>query len=166
MNDSTILPAARRPAGVDGKPAKWFLYSAAALLFLTGASKVYSAFGDGKILDAEDPIVGVTYAQLILWLGVAELIVAALSLYSKTQRVSLRLIAGMATSFLGYRVLLWYTHSPRPCACMGHLADPLGLSPETADTIMKVVLAYLLVGSYVTVGWLGKQTQQVSPPAA
>jgi len=38
----------------------------------------------------------------------------------------------------------------RPCGCLGNLTDLdlLGISPHTADTIMKLVLAYLLVGSY------------------
>ncbi len=31
---------------------------------------------------------------------------------------------------------------------MGSLADALHISPETADSIMKIALSYLLIGSF------------------
>jgi hypothetical protein len=40
---------------------------------------------------------------------------------------------------------------------MGSLTDTLHISPVVADNIMKVVLAYLLIGSYVTLFWLWRQ---------
>jgi hypothetical protein len=45
----------------------------------------------------------------------------------------------------------------RPCGCMGSLTTALHLSDQAADNIMKVVLAYLLIGSY---GLLIRQWRQ------
>ena len=41
----------------------------------------------------------------------------------------------------------------KPCGCLGNLTDALGISPETADTVAKVLLAYLLIGSYALLVW-------------
>ena len=43
---------------------------------------------------------------------------------------------------------LWYLGWQRPCSCLGNLTDTLHISPHVADVAMKIVLAYLLVGSY------------------
>jgi len=53
----------------------------------------------------------------------------------------------LATNFVVYRVGLWWIGWHRPCGCLGNLTDLLGISPHTADTIMKLVLAYLLAGT-------------------
>ena len=36
---------------------------------------------------------------------------------------------------------------------MGNLTDALHLEPEVADNLMKVILAYLLLGSYSLLVW-------------
>jgi hypothetical protein len=40
---------------------------------------------------------------------------------------------------------------------MGNLTDALHIPPQTADTAMKIILAYLLLGSYGTLFWLWRQ---------
>ena len=63
-------------------------------------------------------------------------------------------LAWLGTIILGYRIgLLWIRYN-KPCSCMGSLTDALHIKPETADTIMKIVLAYLLILSYGTLMWL------------
>ena len=40
---------------------------------------------------------------------------------------------------------------------MGNLTDALHIPPQTADTAMKIILAYLLIGSYASLFWLWRQ---------
>jgi cbb3-type cytochrome oxidase subunit 3 len=36
----------------------------------------------------------------------------------------------------------------------------LHIPPQTADTAMKIILAYLLIGSYATLFWLWRQQKR------
>jgi hypothetical protein len=56
-------------------------------------------------------------------------------------------VAWIGTVFLCYRIGLWAVAYEGECSCLGHLADPLGVSPSTADWVAKGMLAYLLAGS-------------------
>jgi hypothetical protein len=43
---------------------------------------------------------------------------------------------------------------------MGSLTEALHLAPKTSDLIMKIILCYLLVGSYASLLWLWKEKQE------
>lgn len=58
-------------------------------------------------------------------------------------------MAWLATNLLIYRIGLWCVGWRHPCSCMGSLAGALHLSDQMADGIMKAVLAFLFVGSYL-----------------
>jgi hypothetical protein len=159
-----------------------FVKSSGAILLLTGAAKVLSRFGHAKILAVPDPILNLSFGNLMLTVGAVELAVAglcflpsilrppssalrsqpirapvfrfALPLYPSVSPLPLvGLVAWMATNFLVYRFALWAVGWHHPCACMGSLAGALHLSDQAADKIMKGVLAYLLVGSYAILLW-------------
>jgi len=122
--------------------------SAAAILAATGFAKVWSAFGPNKLLSLQDPITGLEFGHLLLAVGLLELAIAGVCLFGKAQKLSLALIAWLATNFVVYRLGLWWMGWHKPCSCLGNLTDALHLSPTAADNLMKVILAYLLLGSY------------------
>ena len=62
------------------------------------------------------------------------------------------MIAGLSTLFAVYRIGLWSLGWHRPCSCLGNLTDALHLSPVIVDNVMKVLLAYLMIGSYSILG--------------
>jgi hypothetical protein len=77
-------------------------------------------------------------------------------------------LAWLSTSFLIYRFGLVWAGYHKPCPCLGNLTDALHIPPQTADTAMKIILAYLLIGSYATLFWLWRQkwkTPRLTPPA-
>ena len=115
---------------------------------LTGVAKAVSASGSARALDAADPLIGISFRQLLLLVGLAELLIAFFCLFSDKRRGSLLAVAWISTNFLVYRLGLWFIGWHHPCGCMGSLAGVLHLSDRAADNIMKGVLAYLLVGSY------------------
>lgn len=143
-----------------------FLCSAAAILFLTGIAKIWSAFGGMKALLAPDPITGVFFGHLMLAAGIVEMMASLLCVFSKSTRLQIFVIAWLATSFVVYRCGLWLAGWHKPCSCLGNLSDGLHISPQTADTAMKIVLAYLLIGSYATLFWLWRQKRKQSSARA
>ena len=131
-----------------------FILSAGAILALTGAAKVWSTFGTAKLLAVADPIVGITFGHLMLVVGMAEIVIALVCFFSKSQKLALGLVAWLTTNLLVYRIGLWWVGYHKPCSCLGNLTDALHISPETADTAMKIILGYLLLGSYGTLFWV------------
>jgi len=128
---------------------KWFLKLSGGALALTGLAKALSAIGPARALDTADPLIGMPFRQLLLLVGLAELFIAFFCLFTDKRRLSLLAVAWISTNFLVYRLGLWFIGWHRPCGCMGSLSDMLHLSPRAADNIMKGVLAYLLIGSYL-----------------
>ena len=144
---------------MEGSFAKRFILGTGCVLALTGIAKVWSGLGNSKFLAVVDPIIGIKFGQLMLAVGVAEIVVALFCFFSKRQTLALGLVAWMSTNFVVYRLGLWWMDWKKPCSCLGNLADALHISPQTADNIMKVLLAYLLIGSYGLLIWQWKQTR-------
>jgi hypothetical protein len=142
--------AAGRGCGVS---RNWFVLSSGAVLALTGGAKVWSTFGSVRLLAVADPIAGIPFRWLLLAVGVLELVIAGICFFSRNQRLATMLVAWLATNFLVYRLGLVWMGWHRPCGCMGSLTSALHLSEKAADNIMKVVLAYLLIGSYGLLLW-------------
>jgi hypothetical protein len=126
----------------------WFVVSAGALLAITGLAKAFSAIGPARALDTADPLIGIPFRQLLLLVGLAELLIAFFCIFTDRRRFSLLAVAWISTNFLVYRLGLLFIGWHHPCGCMGSLAGVLHLSDKAADNIMKGVLACLLVGSY------------------
>ena len=148
--------------------SKWFILGSGAILAITGIAKVWSGLGNSKFLAVVDPIIGIKFGQLMLAVGLAEMVIALVCLFSKRQTVALGLVAWISTGFVAYRFGLWWIGWHRPCNCLGNLTDALHISPQLADNIMKVVLAYLLIGSYGILIWQWRQgrAQKFDPPNA
>ena len=127
---------------------RWFVYSAALILLLTAIGKLTSGSGHAPILSTSDPILIVQYRYVFWIVGTAEFIMALSCVFSKRIMLQSALVAWLATSFIAYRVGLWMTNWHLPCSCLGNLTDAIHVSPLLADNVMKIVLAYLFIGSY------------------
>jgi len=134
-----------------------FVGSAGVVLGLTGLAKAIIAVGPARALDGPDPLFGIPFRQLLLLLGLLELFIAFICVFTQRRRLNLLAVGWISTNFLVYRLGLWFIGWHRPCGCMGNLTDLLHISPRLADNIMKGVLAYLLVGSYGILLWQWRQ---------
>ena len=146
--------------------ARLFLYSAAVVLLLTGSAKVISSFGHETILQTRDPLTGIQFQVLFRIVAGIEFAIALTCIFSKRTLLPVGLVAWLTTSFLTYRVGLVLVGYHRPCQCMGNFTDALHISQQTADTAMKIILAYLLISSYAICFWLwwrGKKAIPSSP---
>jgi len=130
------------------------------VLVLTRLVKACGAIGPAQALDVADPIIGLPFRRLMLLVGLLELFVAFFCLFTDKRQFSMLAVAWLATNFVVYRVGLWWMGWHRPCGCLGNLTDLLGIAPHTADTIMKLVLAYLLIGSYGLLLWQWRQNRR------
>jgi len=143
-----------------------FIYSSGILLVITALAKLISSFGSGTILQMRDPLTGFQFQDLFRIVGGIEVAVALVCIFGKRTWLQAGLVAWLATSFLAYRIGLVAVGYHRPCSCMGNLTDALHIPPQTADTAMKIILAYLLLGSYATLFWLWRQHKKAALSAA
>ena len=137
-----------------------FVRSAGYLFAITGVAKIMSALGNAKILTAYDPITSLEFRHLLLVVGFAELSISYICLFIRKDMLRTLLVAWLSTSFLVYRLGLWLIGWHRPCSCLGNLTDVLHIPSQTADTAMKIILAYLFIGSYATLFWLWRQKRK------
>ena len=128
--------------------SRGFIVSAVVILVVTGAAKVLSSLGHVKALDQVDPVFGAPLRALLALTGIAEIMIAGYCFRSPRVRLSAGLLAWFSSLLLLYRISLLALGWRQPCSCLGSLTEVLHLSPDTADLIMKWVLAYLLVGSF------------------
>ena len=143
---------------------KWFVFSSGLVLGITGVAKMWGGLGNSKFLAVIDPILGIKFRHLMLAAGLVEFAVALVCFFSNRQKLALGLVAWLSTNFVVYRLGLWWMDWKRPCSCLGNLTDALHISPQVADNIMKVGLAYLLIGSYWLLFWHWRSKRKVGTP--
>ncbi len=126
----------------------YYVTLASLILIITGGLKVWGAFGDSEMLKLADPIFGLPFRHLMWFVGILEIVVAVFCLCRRQSYLSIYALVWLTSSFVIYRIALKWVGWKKPCSCLGNLTDALYISPQTADNIMKVVLTYLLIGSY------------------
>jgi len=133
------------------------------MLILTGVVKLLSAAGNSAIVKTLDPIFGVPFEKIFLFVGLVELIVGTVCLFGKNVTIQVFLLVWLSTCILIYRLSLYWIGWVKPCSCLGNLTGSLHISSKAADTIMKVILMYLLIGSYAMLFLLWRQGKRPAP---
>lgn len=122
----------------------------AVLLLITAVSKLTAGLGTGVVLGQPDPVFRMPFRTVFVLAAAVEFAVAAICLSKYQPAIKAAAIAWFASALVIYRGGLWWLGYHKPCICMGTLADPLGLTPEVADNIMKIILVFLFsVGYYL-----------------
>ena len=140
--------------------------SAGVILLITGVAKLVSSFGNARILQYPDPILCISFRQVLLIVGTIELIIALACFYGKQTGLQAALIAWLATNFLVYRLGLTWVDYQKPCSCLGNLTEALHIPPQTANSLMRIILGYLLMSSYSTLFWLWRKHKKGTAPAS
>jgi hypothetical protein len=132
------------------KSVFYFITSAAIIYLVVGMAKVISVFNAQNVFALSDPIFGIQFYMLFFLAGTIEVCVGLTCLHANIRPVvKLGILAWISNLIVTYRVGLWFMNWHRPCGCMGSLSAVLHISNKTADLIMKLVLVYILIGSYV-----------------
>ncbi len=130
-----------------------FRISAIAILVLTAAAKLFSVGGDAVLLELPDPVFGLKYRHMMVLMGLAEILVAAMIFWLGNSQRSLVAIQGFSAAVLVYRVSVEMVGPGALCPCLGTLHEKLGLSEGAVEITTLSLLAYLLVGSiYFSLG--------------
>jgi hypothetical protein len=129
------------------KPQAFFIFSAAVILFITGAAKLFTALGAAGALDQPDSLLILSHRHIFLLMSGLELGLSAFLLMGRNTKMQLALVAWLATNFLMYRIGLWWIGAPDLCNCLGNLNQYLPVSPRILNAAALVALGWLLVGS-------------------
>jgi len=140
-----------------------FVISSGVFLAITALAKLISSFGTAPILNNLDPVLLIPFGRMLQATAVVELCVVVICFLSTNRKLQVALIAVLASNFLLYRFALRWLGYNNPCPCLGNLTDMLGIAPQTTDIAMKVILAYLLIGSYVALLFLCNNRWNCSP---
>lgn len=125
-----------------------FLYSSACILIVTAIAKLYTGTSSVKMLTAPDPLLHVNYRWLMLGAGVCELVVAAVLLLSRKDRLKYLSLFWLSLNFALYHIGYFLLGLPQKlCPCLGHLTDALHLKAEQVEPVLQGIVAYLLAGS-------------------
>ena len=136
---------------IFNKYAGYYLYSAATIFLLTGLAKIYSAFGSSNILLYPDPLFGISFKLLFIFIGLLELILSFLCFLFNGILERALIIIWLSICFIIYRLCLLAMGYHKPCKCLGDLASRLNISDSSADIAMQILLFYLIVGSCILV---------------
>jgi hypothetical protein len=160
MHNNMRLDIGFTQFGAVRKLVRFFIKSTAVILFGTAMAKVISSFGGAHILEGPDPVFGIPIRALFIITAVIEIGVALVCIRGRLLSLKIGLILWLSTVFVFYRVGLWVVGYDKPCPCLGNITDALHIPPQIADTAMKIILAYLLIGSYATLFWLWRQKRK------
>jgi len=129
---------------------------------ISGVAKLISANGGSSVLQESDPIFSITFQHLFWTVGTLELVIAVICIASDEIIFQSILVSWFTTCCLIYRLGVVWVGYKEPCHCLGTLTGALHIAPRAADNLMKIVLAYLLLGSYSALYWLWKENRKKS----
>jgi hypothetical protein len=138
-----------KPMQISGKQLalrRTWLGTAAILLCIVAGAKLYSAFGDARILDSMDPLLRFQNRWVMVAVGVLEMTIAGLLLTRVAVSLKLVSVFWLSANFLSYHAAAHYLNV-NICPCAGNVTDKLGIPPEMGHWVMIGLAAYLLIGS-------------------
>lgn len=153
----SALPAGQRIT-------KTFFHSVAGLLLFVALAKFFSAFGSARILEYSDPLLGFKNRQVLVFVGFVECFILGYVLLGSSLRSKCLLLLWLSSSFVLYRLGIWLMLSVKPCPCLGTLTERLAVKPSTIDSVLKLIIAYIFIGSACCLisDWLrGKQSAHI-----
>ena len=129
------------------KLIKVFIKTAGCLLFVTSAAKLFSSIGSANVLSQHDPVLLISFRHLLQAAALVELCVAVLCIYGNSRVYQCGAVAILSINILLYRFGLYWIGFHGLCPCLGNLSDMLPVPPQAIDTAMKILLAFLFMGS-------------------
>jgi uncharacterized membrane protein HdeD (DUF308 family) len=163
MNSSAITRHSPQPGLVPVQGPRWFMLSAGGILLFGGITKLLNVFGNTQQLEISDPILGISFRQLLLCTGIVDLVAAYLCLFTNKRTLCLGLVAWLITIYAGYRVGLWTIGWYHPYPLLANLRETLDISPVMADGIRTAISAFLFIGS-VRMLWIENRKKYAAEP--
>jgi hypothetical protein len=99
----------------------------------------------------QDELLLLNNRELMIGAGLLELVVAGVLFRSRDTVFSATVLFWLSANFALYRLGMLFTKNTN-CPCLGSLYEKLGLKPEVFDNLVKLIVAYLVLGS-IAVLW-------------
>lgn len=145
-----------------------FFYSAAVILFLAAAAKLYSATGTARILTGSDPLLHLNNRTLMTGLGLFEAGIALYLMLGRDHLLRAGVIFWLSSNFIMYR--FWADLlAVKICPCLGTLTSNLPVSKARMDQLLGAIVLYWFLGSAFILWYewlkLRDASETVLPPA-
>jgi uncharacterized membrane protein len=147
MNSSATPGHSPQPGLRPVQSQRWFMLSAGGILVFGGITRLLNVFEKTQQMDISSPIVLIPFRQMLLCIGIVELIVACLCLFTNKRTLSLILITWLVTIYGVYRVGLWTMGWYHPYPILANLMETLNISPFMADGVATAISVFLFLGS-------------------
>ena len=136
---------------------KVFIWVTALLLLLTAIAKIAAAFGGLKILSVPNNVFpSLSTREVVLIAAGFELTTVAFVVKSRNNRAfQLLAIGWLSLIFICYRLQLALGNFWEPCPCLGRIPEAIGLDPAFAEAFTKYLLAFMFLGSWGLLAWVG-----------
>lgn len=163
MSNQLVLKARASLRGCTIKNlSKWFVLSAGAILLFWGIEQIIQSLDQNHAYDLQDPIFGIRFRWVELLLGIVEVCLATLCLFTNKTNVSLWLVAWLIGEIGVYRGGLWEMGWYHPYPLVSPFTQTFLVPARTADFLMAFLAVYLFIGSIGCLVNLWKRTQRTN----
>lgn len=131
------------------------------VLAFNGFAEMFAVLGKSQLLNMPDPLLGVPFRYVSLFVAVFELLVAALCLLTSKRTLSSGLVVWLAVNFVVYRIGLWSLGWHHPFSWLQGLMNSLNLSPFRAD-IINLTTVFMLIFGGSAILWFEYQKIQTN----
>lgn len=140
------------PTQIGGRFASLFIRAgiilSVCILAISSILKLISISGRAVFLSLNDPVIGLKNREVLLSVGILELLLAIILVLGKQIRPKILLIAGFSWNLLLYRLGLAWVGEGSPCPCLGNPPGWIHLSRNMADRLAEGMLVSLLAFSW------------------
>jgi DNA-directed RNA polymerase subunit RPC12/RpoP len=127
-----------------------FVYSAGALLLAAASAVFMTNWANAGFGTAHDPIFMIAIRNVFWIVGGFELVVALVCIFGSRIFLQLMLVLWLSINLAIYR---WGMGDGFK-GSIGNLSDVFGISSQMADAVLKILVLYLLTGSFLSLLWL------------
>jgi hypothetical protein len=125
--------------------------------------KLYSTSGSAKILDLPEALLPMTNRHAMLLTGLLELLTSLGLIFGKQNIPKLISIAWLGSNFVLYRAASLLLVVGKPCPCLGSMTEKIPVSPLLMELVLRSVVIYLILGSFLFLIGLRRAHRQAIP---
>jgi hypothetical protein len=146
------------------KVTQFFIYSMGALLLASGLALLISQVSQPGLIQPHDPVFMIPLPIFFWIVGVLELSVGLICLFAKNISLQLSAALWMATNFIIYWVGMDYM-GVKGGGYSGSIADVFGISYRQVNTLLRMMVFYVLAGSLfaMSCSWWNQRQQRLHP---
>ncbi|HEY3931501.1 MAG TPA: hypothetical protein VGM58_03940 [Verrucomicrobiae bacterium] len=131
-----------------------FAHSAGALLLASAVGMFISIWAGTGLVHPHEPLFGMSLPDFFLIVSGLELAIGLICLFGKQTTLQVTLVLWLAMNFAAYQAGLWWMGGSAGFkGYLGDMSAAFGISAGTAEMMLKILVLYLLVGSFFSLLW-------------